>query len=68
MTQAEGSWITIYDEVIGEDNDIEDLDLGVPSIELDVSENLLIDIIIPSTTRSDKQSSAPNPVSQPHGS
>lgn len=38
------------------------MDLGVPSIELDVCENLLIDIILPSTTPSDKQSSAPNPV------
>lgn len=47
MTQAEDSWIPIYDEVIRDDNDIEDLDLGVSSIELDACENLLIDIIIP---------------------
>lgn len=54
VTQAEDSWIPIYDEVIRDDNDIEDLDLGVSSIELDACDNLLIDIIIPPTTPSDK--------------
>lgn len=54
LTQAEDSWIPIYDEVVRDDNNIEDLDLGVSSIELDVCGNLLIDIIILSATPSDK--------------
>lgn len=63
VTEVKDSWIPIYDKISWEDDGIEDLGLGVSSVQLDICEGPRMDKVIPSTTTSDKDTNSTEKIS-----
>lgn len=63
VTEVKDSWILIYDKISWKDDGIEDLGLGVSSVQLDICEGPCMDKVIPSIITSDKNTNSTKKIS-----